>query len=497
MRSFVSARDRLSSFFHSVRFRLTLWFVLILAIVLVVFSIFIYLAQSRDLRLDAVGHMEQKFARIQAYFHGAQWQQSDLSPGSVPDNGSPLQEGDLLIFTDAAGHPVQDWGAAPAELADLSDELVSDASRRPELNVYQQTIPILAAGDAKTYKEYLFIVTPVSRGDALVGYLIIGSPSDLSAQLRDLTISLVLGSLGMLAVALVGGLWLADRAMRPVVTITRMARSIGESDLSRRINLRGRDELAELASTFDNMLTRLQAAFDRQRRFVADASHELRTPLPIINLESGRIDQDGAPSEDYQRALHIIHAESGRMTRLVNDLMTLARMDSGQAPLQFEDLDLSDVIVESVERMAPLAHLKQVTLEITDLPELPMKGDRQYLVQMASNLIENAIKYGSAGQTVHIKTRSYADEKGGRKASFQVADSGPGIPREHLTHLFDRFYRVDPARTHDSEEAPFPTGSGLGLSIVAWVVQAHGGEVKVESQVDQGSRFEVILPLEG
>jgi signal transduction histidine kinase len=495
----VSVINRLSSFLHSVRFKLTMWFVLILAILLAVFSIFIYYAQARDLRSDAVGRMQEKFARIQAYFRSAQWQPSNLSPADVPGSESPLQEGDLLILTDVSGRALQDWGVALARPENLVDELVSAASQRRELNVYQQTISVLDAGNHEVAKEYLFIITPVLRGDALLGYLIIGSPSELSAQLRGLTISLALGSLGMLIVALAGGLWLADRAMRPVIAITHMAQSIGESDLSRRINLRGRDELSELANTFDNMLARLQAAFERQRRFVADASHELRTPLTIINLESERAaggDAHDSTTSD-QHALQVIHAESRRMTRLVNDLMTLARMDSGQTPLRFESLDLSDVIVEAADRMASLARPQEASLEIGDLPELPVKGDRQYLVQMASNLIENALKYGDAGQTVRISAGAVTDGRGRRRASFRVSDTGPGISAEHLPRLFDRFYRADSARTHNPEDAlPASAGSGLGLSIVAWIVQAHGGEIKVESRIGQGSTFEVLFPIQ-
>ena len=297
----------------------------------------------------------------------------------------------------------------------------------------------------------------------------------------------------MLLIAFTGGLWLADRAMRPVKMITHTAQGIEESDLSRRINLRGRDELAEFASTFDNMLSRLQIAFDRQRRFVADASHELRTPLTITNLEIDQALSKNRSSADYQRALRTINIENERMMRMVNDLMTLARMDSGQALLQFEKLDLSDVALEAVERMTTLAERQQVTLETTELPELIVNGDRQYLIQMISNLIENAIKYSGSGQKISVGTLVRFDDKK-EFASLRVVDNGPGIPPEHLPHLFDRFYRVDQARTQDDDSSA-PTGSGLGLSIVAWIVEAHGGKINVESQVNSGTTFEVILPL--
>ena len=178
------------------------------------------------------------------------------------------------------------------------------------------------------------------------------------------------------------------------------------------------------------------------------------------------------------------------MMRMVNDLMTLARMDSGQAILQFEKLDLSDVALEAVERMTGMAERQKVTLETAELPELTVNGDRQYLVQMISNLIENAIKYSGAGQSVKVETSAAADGF----AVLRVVDTGPGIPPEHLPHLFDRFYRVDQARTQ-GDEATAPSGSGLGLSIVAWIIQAHGGKIHVESQVGQGTTIVITLPV--
>ena len=178
------------------------------------------------------------------------------------------------------------------------------------------------------------------------------------------------------------------------------------------------------------------------------------------------------------------------MTRLVNDLMTLARIDAGQAILQFEELDLSDAALEAVERMSALAEHRKIKLETGELPELQIRGDRQYLIQMISNLIENAIKYSGDGQSVMIETGGSKN-----KASLRVSDTGPGIPPEHLPRLFDRFYRVDAARSQNSDDDSTPTGSGLGLSIVSWIVKIHGGKIQVNSKINVGTTFEVTLPL--
>ena len=478
----------LVDFYHSIRFRITLWFIFILALVLAIFSSFIYLNEARDLQGDSVSNIQEKFARMLAYFRSPSWQNSTMGLSDVPNNNPPLQDGDMLALVDGNGQIVQTWGIRPSDI--LISGLISTASHQQNFNVYEQSIAVTDSNGKTVNSDYLFIVSPVVREGAPVGALIIGSPTSLPSQLQRLKVSLLLGSLLMLLIAFTGGLWLADRAMRPVKMLTHTAQNIEESDLSQRINLQGRDELAELGNTFDNMLSRLEVAFDRQRRFVADASHELRTPLTITNLEINQALAKHRSPAEYQRALQTINAENERMMRMVNDLMTLARMDSGQAILQFEKLDLSDVALEAVERMTGMAERQQVTLETAELPELTVNGDRQYLVQMISNLIENAIKYSGAGQSVKVETSAAEDGL----AVLRVVDTGPGIPPEHLPHLFDRFYRVDQARTQ-GDDSTTPSGSGLGLSIVAWIVQAHGGTIHVESQVNEGTSFIVTLPI--
>jgi heavy metal sensor kinase len=490
-----SATGRWSSFFSSIRFRLTLWFVIILSIVLGIFSLFIYASQSRDLRLDAVQRMQTKLDRLEAYFRSDAWQDSDLPPGNVPtiDEQTVVQPGDFILLSTADAQVLQNWGSIPQNLDSLVSGLVSAVGQAHNSTVYEQTVSVTDGSNSTRARSYLLLTVPILRHDAVVGFLILGSPSTLADQLRRLQLSLLFGSLGMLVIAFLGGIWLADRAMRPVSSITETARTISESDLSRRLNMQGRDELAQLAGTFDSMLSRLQKAFERQRQFVADASHELRTPLTIINLEVGRVLSGVRNQNDYRHALQVVNLESSRMTRLVNDLMTLARMDSGQTILQLRNTDLSEAALEAYERMSGLAEREEISLDVGEMLELRVRGDQQYLVQMISNLIENAIKYTPRGGRVRIET-SLGGEP--RSAVLRVSDTGPGIPAEHLPHLFERFYRVDASRARDSEDdLGSPTGTGLGLSIVSWIVRSHGGQVGVLSTPGQGATFEVSLPL--
>jgi signal transduction histidine kinase len=348
--------------------------------------------------------------------------------------------------------------------------------------------------------KYVMILAPIFFEGGVAGFSLIGTPIDPGHQLPRLLVSLILGVMITLGIALAGGFWLADRAMRPVKMITHAAQTISETDLNLRLHLDRKDELGVLANTFDEMLTRLQSAFDRQRQFTADASHELRTPLTIVDLEARRALATQRTTKEYQGALNVIQSENQFMIRLVNNLLTLARMDAGQVVLKKEELDLSDVALEVVERLAPLTVGEQIRLSAGDLPELPIHGDRQYLVQMLTNLVENAIKY-SRGEERRVQvTTGWRTTKNGRQAWVHVIDNGPGIPPDHLPHLFDRFYQVDKARTRQDnapadENDQAPSGTGLGLSIAQWIAHVHGGEITVQSELGKGSTFEVSLPL--
>jgi signal transduction histidine kinase len=289
-----------------------------------------------------------------------------------------------------------------------------------------------------------------------------------------------------------------------VQTITRAAQQISESDLHRRLRLARHDELGELAATFDRMLDRLENAFERQRQFTADASHELRTPLTIIDLEANYALTQPLTLEECQQAITLIQQEARTMARLVNNLLILARADSGQVSIRHDAFDLGDVVLEVVERLSPLAAQQGMTITLGALPELVLLGDRQLAAQALSNLVENALKYcPPVGNQVCISmgSESKTAESAEHSAWLRVTDNGPGIAEEHLPHLFERFYRVDQARTRfpdgsavPSMEHEEPTGSGLGLCITQWIVETHGGQIHVQSTLGQGATFEVWLP---
>ena len=479
-KKFPDFRERLGALLHSIRFRLVLWFTGILAVILFAFSAFLFYTQSRNLQEEAIHEMDRRLTGLAGNVQIALHQ----GGGQISIPNGLLRDTDVFILLSPDGQILASQGPIPAE--DAIQIVSSGLQTTPRTN----ESPAAIYWTSTSSQNYAFVITPV-QGQLGVNFLMIfGGILDPNALVRRFLLTLVGGSLLTLAIALVGGFWLADRAMRPVKTITQAARTISETDLNRRINLHSKDELGELSNTFDAMLARLQAAFERQRQFVADASHELRTPLTIVNLETSRAIASRRSELEYQRALSVIHSENDFMTSLVNDLLTLARMDAGQATIEKLPLDLSDVVVETVERLTPLATRNGVTLEAGDLPETRIPGDRQYLLQMLSNLVENAIKY-STGDKKWVCVETGTTEG---TAWVRVSDSGPGIAPEHIPHLFDRFYRVDKARTHEDGtgfDPKVPNGSGLGLSIVRWIAQVHGGEVQVESMLSAGTTFEV------
>jgi signal transduction histidine kinase len=501
---FHSFPSRIQTITSSIRFRLTLWFVAILALVLLVFSAFVYTRQARELRGETVSRLENKIQQIQSldrFAHREPFEGQITIPNISQDAGPILQQDEVLALTDTQGSVVQKYGPiTSSDVNQLAQIGIGRASTSPE--PFNYTLISAQTAGQNIPQQYIFLVTPITFGPNVIGFLILGSPIDPSGQLARLFITLLLGGVATLGIALAGGYWLANRAMRPVKTITQTARQIGETDLSRRLNLGTKDELGQLADTFDQMLARLQAAFERQRQFTADASHELRTPLTIVNLETSRALAAKRPPQEYKRALRVIQSENEFMTRLVNNLLMLSRMDAGQTVLKMEELDLSDLALDVVERLAPIAKRNDVVLSTGDLPELKLFGDRQYLSQMITNLVENAIKYTQAPEKcVRIET-------GSRRAGqmdlgwLKVEDNGPGIPEESLPHLFDRFYQVDKARSRDSGNGDNDTkqesdqsGSGLGLSIVQWIVKAHRGDVFVQSEEGKGTTFEITLPL--
>lgn len=482
--------NRFKRFITGIRFRLMSWFIIILALVLFIFSAFVYTRQSQDLQDTNLNRLALKVRQLENLFQfeGLQSMQDvrQMMPTLVSSGVALVQEDEILVVADSNEQWTVHIGPVSSEdihqmVTTAQVEITDDQPRLQDFDLINT--------ETKQNHHYAFLIVPVEARGRMVGYMLLGRPADPTGQLPRLAATLALASLAVLAGAAGVGYWLAGRVLRPVKVITRTARQIGDTDLSKRLNLKSSDELGELANTFDDMLSRLQAAFERQRQFTTDASHELRTPLTIIGLETGRMLTGRRTPEEYEQVLQTIQGENDHMTRLVNDLLILARMESGQTHLEQEEIDLSDVALEVVERLAPLAAARGIRLEAGDLPETPVLGDRGHLVQMVSNLVSNAIKYAPAADG-WVRVESGLDDS---QVWVRVEDNGAGIAPEDRPHIFERFYRADKSRSR-SDDKNDPGGSGLGLAIVRWIAQAHGGDASLESEAGSGAVFKVTLP---
>lgn len=285
--------------------------------------------------------------------------------------------------------------------------------------------------------------------------------------------------------AAVCGYLLTRRAFAPVRQITQTAREIGEGgDLSRRIGLTGRkDEIHTLAAEFDAMFARLEQAFDREKQFTDDASHELRTPTAVILSQSEYALENTQPQGETRAALESIHTQAARMAALLSQLLMLARADKGRQVVQREPVDLSELVEMVAETEAEQAEARNITVQTALEPGVTVQGDETLLMRLLINLTENAIRYGRPGGQVKLTLRRQDGEAVGT-----VEDDGIGIAPEDLDKIWQRFWQADPARSGG--------GAGLGLSMVRWIAQAHGGRVTVQSEPGKGSIFTFFLPCE-
>jgi len=284
-----------------------------------------------------------------------------------------------------------------------------------------------------------------------------------------------------------GGYFLARKSLAPAVAMGEHARRIGATNLHDRLPvLNANDELGQLATIFNDLLDRLDQSFERQRRFIADASHELRTPLAILRGEAEvAMSQPGREAEDYLESLEVLHEQTSRLIKIVEDLFTLTRADSGQYPLSPEDVYLEEVVADCAHSARTLAREKNIELSVDGSSECMVRGDSALLRRMILNLLDNAIKYTPRGGRVDIACGAV-----GAGFEVHVKDTGPGIPKELQSRIFDRFFRADPARSRSGHEG----GAGLGLSIALWIAQAHHGRLELSRSDATGSDFAVFLP---
>jgi two-component system, OmpR family, sensor kinase len=315
--------------------------------------------------------------------------------------------------------------------------------------------------------------------------VLIGASLDgIAAELAVVRRALAVGILIALLLSGMGAWLLATHTLRPLRSMAEQARAITDQNLDTRIQVA--DAAAELEiviASFNDLLSRLDRSFDSMRRFVADASHELRTPISVIRGEADVALSRERPATEYKASLSTILEESRHLSKLVDDLLNLARADSGYVQLQNQEFYLNELLTECCRSVRKLAEARKLTLNCLPAADLQYRGDEQLLRRLILNLLDNAIRYTPEGGLITVALE--ANPEGVR---IRVADTGIGIPPEHMSQVFERFYRADEARSRTAG------GAGLGLPIVKWIAEAHRGIVECASAPGVGSTFTVTLP---
>jgi len=456
----------------NVRSRLTLWYVAVLAALLVVYGLgslfFLHLNMREDLDHNLLEDMETVEGQIATEPDGSLTLR--LHHGDEGDPGldrfveiwSP--QGNVLYRTpqlegQALGGPPSAEDARE-DVAPVSERLASG------LRVRVASSPHHLAGRT--------VILRVAHNE-----------EKMWRELREFATVLLIGlPLGVLLAGF-GGYALARKALAPIDAMTRETQKISAEDLGARLSIKnGDDELGRLGTVLNAMLGRLQGAFEQLRRFTADASHELRTPLTAIRSVGEVALQEPKDPAEYRDVIGSMLEEVDRLTRLVESLLVLSRADASRIQLHRADSSLLSVAEEAASTLEVLAEEKRQKVDVEGDADLVVSADRLILRQAIINLLDNAIKYSAADSSICL--RVYRGEN--KTAILDVIDHGPGIPAEHQPYVFDRFYRVDKARTREWG------GAGLGLSITRWAVEAHGGEIALTSKEGHGTTFRVSLP---
>src|ERR671910_845358 len=474
----------------TIRRRLTLWYTVALAVTVLAFGTALYLERRQsgikelDHRITLEADLAHRWLGESYKVLGRIVTSSGASAALDPGISAYLESvRDYLIVADTTGQVLALSEVTRALPADALERLAA-ALARPDLRRHIGTLELgPPAGDVR------FLAVPVQDAGPTIRGLLVATPTAQAAfGPADLLRSMLLIAPIVLVAAAVVGYWLAGTSLRPVegimdeVEATRDGRS-----LHRRLAVPiSGDEMARLALTVNGMLARLEQSFGSLHRFTADASHELKTPLMVLRAGVERaLVHPGTPPEILQ-SLDETLAQINQMTEMVESLLTLARADEGRAPLAVEECDLRELVIDVAETAGMLGEGVGVT-EMHTVPDAPvlLAVDRGRIREMLLNMVTNAIKYTPQGGSVSLSL-----EQDDESVTFTVRDSGIGIAPGDLPHIFERFWRADPARSRTGDRP----GVGLGLAITKWIAEAHGGSITVQSRPGRGSVFTVRLP---
>lgn len=452
-----------------IRLRLTAWYSLILALSLCAFGSSAYFAMRHSIRASLNAGLRERFEGVRRIVNE-----------DAPEGPAALMD-ELREYADGMGdlqrlRVADSKGAIYFVSPGLENPIQNPHTRNPS-SPFRAKI-----NDA----EFQILRQTVDAGGEHYDVTIASSFRDFNWALGSFRLILFSLVPVFLLVAALGGYWMSRRSLAPVDEITRAARSIGANDLARRLSVpQTGDELARLADTLNGMLSRLDGAFQRITRFTADASHELRSPVSVMRASAELALRKTRSETEYREALAQILREAEKVSQLIEQLLVLARADSGSAVLPMSPTDLGEMVHSACSQAGQMAATKGLTLS-EHLPEHSpvVRGDAASLERLFLILLDNAVKYTPAGGRIDVKL--FTDNG---SAIAEVHDTGMGIAQEDIPHIFDRFYRADRVRSRELG------GAGLGLAIGRWIAEAHGGEISLRSEPSKGSIFQVRLPV--
>ncbi len=464
-------------FARSLRFRLALSYVIFFAVLLVAVGVLFRQTLATILDDQVRALLSEEWAAIKGYLTIERRKPVWFYARDDPEETAIVKRlRQNFVLTDADGHPLEMSEAYRAlgveSLAEihsvLKDQKAHWAVRRNAAGVPYLIRSGLLTDDRR--REY---------------FMAIARPLSENVQvLERFTLNYFAFVPVMILASGILGWFMAGRALRPLNEVARAAQRVSGSNLKLRIPLRNSgDELDHLIKTFNHMVERLEASFEQIRQFSTDVSHELRTPLTAVRGQLEVALFTAKSTEQFREAMVNALEDVERLSQIVRALLLLSQSESGQLHLQKAPVNFSALIEDVVDQFQIPAEAAGVRLAARTPPGCAIEADRVQLERLVSNLLSNAVKYTPAGGEVSVRL-----ERNGANLRLEVRDSGQGIPAESLPHIFERFYRVNPAD-------PSPErGLGLGLSFVAWIAKAHGGKIEVESEVGRGSRFLVTLP---